>query len=143
MADRDTSLHYSAMSSESFVERLRRRIESDPDLTPAGLAVKAGLDNSAIRGLLTGKAKNPRWDTVEAICRALGTTVAEFMSDPETEEERRILRLLAQLTVEEQLRLLGYGDRLLEEQDRAPAPAPRVDPPDPDPSPARSHSGEH
>ena len=143
MADRDTSRHHVTMSSESFVERLRRRIESDPELTPAGLAVRAGLDNSAIRSLLAGRARNPRWDTVEAICRALGTTVAEFMSDPETEEERRILHLLGQLTVEEQLRLLGYGDRLLEEQDRAPLQAPRADPPVPDPSPARSHEGEN
>ena len=143
MASRDTSRHHMGMSSESFVERLRRRIESDPSLTPAGLAVKAGLDNSAIRSLLAGRAKNPRWDTVEAICRALGTTVAEFMSDPETEEERRILRLLSQLTVDEQLRLLGYGDRLLEEQDRPRTTSAQADPPAPGPSPARSHDGEH
>ena len=137
------SVHLCPVTADTFVERLRRRIESDPELTPAGLAIRAGLDNSAIRSLLVGRAKNPRWDTVEAICTALGTTVVEFMSDPQTEEEARILRLLGRLTVEEQLRLLGYGDRLLEERDRAPGPAPQADLQAPDPSSDSPPGGEH
>lgn len=142
MAVGEQSGHLWSVTEDTFVERLRRRIDSDPELTPAGLAVKAGLDNSAIRSLLAGRAKNPRWDTVEAICTALGTTVVEFMSDPQTEEEARILRLLGRLTVAEQLRLLGYGDRLLEERDRVPGPAPRADPQVPDPSSGTTHGGE-
>ena len=131
------------MATDDFVERLRKRIESDPELTAAGLAVRAGLDNSVIRGLLTGKAQNPRWDTVQKICAALGTTVVEFMSDPQTEEEARILRMLGRLTVDEQMRLLGYGDRILEERDRPPGPAPQGDPPTPDPSSAHPPGEEH
>ncbi|WP_110815804.1 helix-turn-helix domain-containing protein [Pseudoroseicyclus aestuarii] len=110
------------MVQSSFVEKLRRVIDSDPNLTAAGLAVRAGLDNSAIRSLLTGRAKNPRWDTIEKICAALGTSVEEFMGSPQTPEERDILRLVSQLPVDLRRQLLGYGQGLLASQDQSPPP---------------------
>lgn len=116
--------HVHGMGSSSFVERLRKVIEEDPELTPAGLAVKAGLDNSAIRSLLSGRAKNPRWDTIEKICAALGTTVEEFMGNPQTREERDIARLVSQLPVELRRQLIGYGQGLLDAQGSGPREPP-------------------
>lgn len=110
------------MSDSTFIERLRRTIDQTPGLTAAGLAKKAGLDNSAIRSLLSGKAKNPRWDTIEKICAALNTTVEIFMADPQTEEERNILRLISQLPVDLRRQLIGYGQALLDAQDDGPQP---------------------
>ena len=92
---------------DEFVRRLKKRIDEDPDLTPAGLAVRAGLDNSAIRSLLAGRAKSPRFSTVVKIMDALGTTLEEFMGEPRSKAERDILNLLSQMPDDERLQLLG------------------------------------
>ncbi len=112
------------MSDRTFAQRLQRVIDNDPDLTVAGLAVKAGLDNSALRSLLSGRAKNPRLDTAMKVCAALGTTLEDFMSgaygqdpkdaDPEAE---RIRALLSQLSPDERRRLLSYGEGLRDARD--------------------------
>lgn len=120
------------MSDRTFAQRLQSVIDGDPDLTPAGLAKKAGLDNSAIRSLLSGKAKNPRIDTAIKICSALGTTLEEFMSEsyrspsaPADEETQRIRTLLSQLTPEERIRLVTYGEGLRDARQMMPqAPPP-------------------
>lgn len=95
-----------------FLRRLRDRIESDPKLTPTSLALMAGLDNSAIRSFLSGRAKSPKLSTVNRIMAALGTTYEEFMGNPKTPEERDILRLVAELPVTERLQLLGFAKAL-------------------------------
>lgn len=107
------------MNDRTFAERLQAVIDQDADLTPAGLAKRAGLDNSAIRSLLSGKAKNPRVDTAIKICGALGTTLEEFMSDSFLggssaidREAQHIRTLLSQLTPEERVRLVTYGEGL-------------------------------
>ena len=104
-----------------FAERLRARIEADPNLTAAGLAVKAGLDNSTIRQLLSGRIETPTMRTAEKICAALGTTVEEFMSNAETEEEREIVRLVSRLPAHLRRQLLGYGQALLDAADQLPS----------------------
>lgn len=108
------------MSESEFVRRLRRQIEIDPDLTAAGLAVKAGLDNSVIRNLFNGKTRNPRLDTMEKICAALGTTVDQFMRPDLTAEEREIIRLTGLLPDHLRHQLLGYARALAERPDRSP-----------------------
>lgn len=108
------------MTDRTFAEKLRARIESDPNLTEAGLAVKAGLSNAAIRKLLAGSTQNPRMDTAMKICRALGTTVEEFMSNAQTPEEHEIVRLVSRLPVHLRQKLLGYGQGLLDAEDPAP-----------------------
>jgi len=72
----------------SFVDILEKRIEADPSLTAAGLAKRAGLDNSTIRTMIRDR-RSPRIDTALKICQALGETVESFMSqsrDPVTSE---------------------------------------------------------
>lgn len=100
------------MMESEFVRRLRLRIAADPELTPAGLAVAAGLNNSAIRSLFSGKSKHPRADTMEKICAALGTTVDQFMAPDQTPEEQEILRLTRLLPDHLRRQLLGYAEAL-------------------------------
>ena len=120
--------HFAVMQTSAFVERLRQVIDqSEGRLTPAGLATMAGLDNSAIRSLLSGKAKNPRWDTIEKICAALGTTPLEFMSEARTAEEREIVRLAAQLPAPLLRQLIGYGQALYDAQAAPPEDTPEGD----------------
>ena len=104
------------MAESEFARRLRARIESDPSLTVAGLAISAGLDNSTLRGLLSGKATTPRLSTMEKVCAALGTTVDEFMAPERTDEEREILRLVSLLSEPLRRQLLGYAQALADEE---------------------------
>ena len=99
---------------KEFVDILIERIEADPELTVAGLAVRADLDNSTIRQMIKNH-RSPRIDTAIKICRALGETVESFMSrgrDPATKE---LILLLDQLTDAEKALLLaaarGLGAR--------------------------------
>jgi transcriptional regulator with XRE-family HTH domain len=107
------------MTEKTFAQRLRFVIDADPDLTEAGLAVRAGLDNSTIRALLAGKTKHPRVDTAMKICAALGTTIEEFMGLPLTPEEREINQLVSQLSADERRLLIGYGEGLRDARRRS------------------------
>ena len=89
-----------------FVTLLERRIKSDPDLTVAGLAKAAGLDNSTIRQMITNR-RSPRIDTAIKICAALGETVDSFMTQARDPVVSEILAHLEQLTFEERQLLLA------------------------------------
>ncbi|GEM_PF-2347017 len=104
---------------EPFLVRLKERIDSDPDLTVSGLAIKAGLDNSAIRNMFSRNYKSLRISTARQICAALGTTLEEFMSEAHTPEEREIVRLVSRLPDHLRRQLLGYGQGLLVSEDQA------------------------
>ena len=111
---------------KDFVEILVERLASDPNLTEAGLAKAAGLDNSTIRQMIKFH-RSPRIETAMKICQALGTTIEEFMGHPQTEEEQRILRLVAQLPLELRRQLIGYGEALADGSGPALRPTPSVD----------------
>ena len=122
------------MSEPTFAERLQRVIDNDPNLTVAGLAVKAGLDNSALRSLLSGRVKNPRLDTAIKVCAALGTTLEDFMSGnfeagrtPADTEAQRIRSLLSQLSPRERHLLITYGEGLRDARDTDNGPPPPDD----------------
>lgn len=97
--------------TEPFLIRLKAAIDADPALNVSNLAVKAGLSNSTIR-LMLSKNKSPRVETMRRICAALGTTLEEFMSNAQTEEEQEIVRLVSQLPGDLRRELLGYGRAL-------------------------------
>lgn len=110
------------MMAKKFWEKLHQTIEASPDLTESGLAVKAGLSNSAIRQMIVNK-RDPRMSTAEKICEAMGTTYAIFMSDAETEEQQEIVRLASQLPPHLLHELLGYGRALAASHNRSPSEA--------------------
>ena len=121
-AERRAWWYFSPMNDseiiEPFLQRLKDRIESDPDLTVSGLAVKAGLNNAAIRQWLSGTNKSPTLASARKVCAALGTTLEEFMSEARTPEEREIVRLANQLPDHLLKELLGYGRGLAAAVDR-------------------------
>src|ERR1700734_2199679 len=51
---------------------------------PRSLSLKAGLNATAVRDMLEGRSRFPRYDTVEALAEALSTTPALLMSDSDT-----------------------------------------------------------
>jgi DNA-binding phage protein len=105
--------------TEPFLIRLKAAIDADDSITPASLATKAGLSNATIRHMFA-RNHNPRVATMRKICAALGTTLEEFMSNAQTEEEYEIVRLVTQLPAPLRQKLLGYGQALLESADQAP-----------------------
>lgn len=109
-----------APTTDPFLIRLRRVIDADPELTEAGLAVKAGLDNSAIRRLFSKPDSSPRISTARKICAALGTTLEEFMSEAQTPEEKEIVRLTLALPDHLRRQLLSYAKGLVDASDTPP-----------------------
>lgn len=107
------------MTDRVFAERLRRTIQENPDLTEAGLAVRAGLSNAVIRKFLKGYNRSMRLDTAEKICAALGTTYEAFMADAASPEERAIARLTRRLPAPLRRKLLTYGEGLLDAYESA------------------------
>lgn len=106
------------MTKKTFLELLRERIDSDSDLTEAGLAKKADLDNSTIRNMFA-RNTSPRIGTIEKICAALGETVETFMSSDLTKEERTVHALMRQMPLDHRRQLLGYAQALSEQPDQS------------------------
>ena len=68
-----------AMASE-FTSELRRRMEAG-GFNQKSLARAAGLNETAVRDILTGKSRHPRHDTVQKLAAALDCTAGELI-DP-------------------------------------------------------------
>ena len=96
-----------------FVDILIERINSDPSLTEAGLAKKAGLDNSTIRQMIKFR-RSPRIDTAMKICAALGETVESFMAKTNDPVMSELLLHLRQLSEPERDLLLAAARGLNE-----------------------------
>jgi transcriptional regulator with XRE-family HTH domain len=48
-------------------------------LNPRSLSLKAGLNPTAVRDMLEGRTRFPRYDTVQALSKALGVTPSQLM----------------------------------------------------------------
>jgi transcriptional regulator with XRE-family HTH domain len=97
--------------TEPFLVKLAAYLEANRDkgVTAAGLSVDAGLSNSAIRGWLSGKSGTLTMASARKVCAAMGTTLEEFLSEAQTEEERQIAGLVSQLSGDLLHELLVYG----------------------------------
>lgn len=60
-------------------DRLRSLMETKGH-NPRSLSLKAGLNPTAVRDMLEGRVKFPRYDTVEALAKSLDITPAQLMS---------------------------------------------------------------
>ncbi|HEU0117742.1 MAG TPA: helix-turn-helix transcriptional regulator, partial [Alphaproteobacteria bacterium] len=70
----------------SWVRNLRTLMD-EQGFNPRSLSLKAGLNATAVRDMLEGRSRFPRYDTVKALAEALGTTPALLMSDNEAAKE--------------------------------------------------------
>jgi transcriptional regulator with XRE-family HTH domain len=65
------------MAETPLQSELRRRM-SEAGFNQKSLARAAKLNETAVRDILKGRSKNPRIDTLEALCRVLGCSVSEL-----------------------------------------------------------------
>lgn len=69
-----------APSQPQWIEILRALMNSQ-GLNPRSLSLKAGLGATAVRDMLEGRARFPRYDTATALAKALGVTAAQLMGE--------------------------------------------------------------
>jgi transcriptional regulator with XRE-family HTH domain len=70
-------------NAPGWLHNLRRLME-DRGLNPRSLSLKAGLSATAVRDMLEGRSRFPRYDTARSLAEALDTTPALLMSDEKT-----------------------------------------------------------
>jgi len=61
-----------------WINNLRSLMDAG-GFNPRSLSLKAGLNQTAVRDMLEGRTRFPRYDTVAALAEALGTTPALLM----------------------------------------------------------------
>ncbi|MDD3030190.1 MAG: helix-turn-helix transcriptional regulator [Alphaproteobacteria bacterium] len=72
--------------SPAWVRNLRRLMD-EQGLNPRRLSLLAGLNATAVRDMIEGRSRFPRYDTVQALAKALGTTPSLLMSGEETSND--------------------------------------------------------
>ena len=79
-------------------------------ITYQALSDKSGIPLNTLKNIFRGKTENPRIDTMQAIERALGITeeVSEY-----SEDEKKLLALIADMTDEEAQELSNYIDFII------------------------------
>ena len=73
-------------TATEWVRNLRRLID-EQGLNPRKLSLLAGLNATAVRDMIEGRSRFPRYDTVQALAAALKTTPALLMSGDKTNNE--------------------------------------------------------
>ena len=66
-----------------------QQLLAEREMNPRQLSLLAGLNPTAVRDMLSGRARYPRYDTLQAIARVLGTTPAFIMGDATTQQDLR------------------------------------------------------
>lgn len=64
-----------------------RKLMDEQGLNPRKLSLLAGLNATAVRDMIEGRSRFPRYDTVQALADVLGTTPAQLMSSRKIGEE--------------------------------------------------------
>ncbi|RBO51961.1 phage repressor protein [Rhodovulum sp. BSW8] len=72
------------MTEDPFIAGLRAVFEADPELRPATVSAKAGLDKSTIRRMFEGAIQSPRRATSLKIADALGLSIEEIVNGTAT-----------------------------------------------------------
>jgi transcriptional regulator with XRE-family HTH domain len=66
-------------NTTGWATRLRRLME-EKEFNPRSLSLAAGLNATAVRDILEGRAKYPRYDTIESLAKALKITPNHLMT---------------------------------------------------------------
>jgi len=61
-----------------------RKLMAEQNFNPRSLSLRAGLNATAVRDMIEGRSKYPRYDTVQALARVLNTTAAQLMNENPT-----------------------------------------------------------
>jgi hypothetical protein len=64
-----------------------RRLMDEQGFNPRKLSLLAGLNATAVRDMMEGRSRFPRYDTVQSLADVLGTTPALLMSSKKTGSE--------------------------------------------------------
>ena len=75
-----------AATAPNWLRNLRLLIERQ-GLNPRSLSLKAGLNATAVRDMLDGRSRFPRYDTIKAMADVLETTPALLMGDEDAAQE--------------------------------------------------------
>jgi transcriptional regulator with XRE-family HTH domain len=70
-------------ATPEWVRNLRRLMD-EQGFNPRSLSLRAGLNATAVRDMIEGRSRFPRYDTVQALADALNTTPALLMSSDKT-----------------------------------------------------------
>jgi len=70
----------------NWIRRLRALMEQK-GFNPRSLSLAAGLNATAVRDMLEGRTKFPRYDTARGLANALGTTPVALMGDEDSTNE--------------------------------------------------------
>ena len=93
-----------------------KKVKKEKKMTLQQISDLSGIPKRTVDGIFSGKTKNPRVDTMQAIEKALGVIPGEnepaFDRTP-TEEEKQLLDLIMQLTDEETEELSNFVDFIL------------------------------
>lgn len=77
---------------------------------PAKLARDAGLNQTGIYDIITGKSRNPRLDTIDKIAKALRVSVSYLLRERSDDElAAEILNILSCLPEDDRRRLIQAG----------------------------------
>lgn len=69
-----------------WLKTLRQLID-ERGLNPRQLSLQAGLNPTAVRDMLSGRVRHPRYDTLQALARTLGTSPAFLMGDSAIQQD--------------------------------------------------------
>ncbi|MDR3450581.1 MAG: helix-turn-helix transcriptional regulator [Alphaproteobacteria bacterium] len=74
--------------NHTWVRTLQRLME-EQGLNPRSLSLRAGLNATAVRDMIEGRSKFPRYDTVQALADVLGVTPAFLMGGQTPDAEAK------------------------------------------------------
>ncbi|MCI5858405.1 MAG: helix-turn-helix domain-containing protein [Blautia sp.] len=87
------------------------RICKEKGISRYSLSKRTGIPDSTLQNYENGTT--PNFSTLEIICEAMGTTIADFFRDGcfdyFTEDQEELMHLFEQMTPEQQQRLLAFA----------------------------------
>ncbi len=93
------------LETPRWIVNLRALMEAQK-LNPRSLSLKAGLNATAVRDMLEGRTRFPRYDTALALSQALNVTPSQLMGGPTDKNEQKMTGRMAHVAQEDNLELL-------------------------------------
>ena len=90
-----------------------KKVKKAKKMTLQEISDLSGIPKRTVDGIFSGKTKNPRIDTMQAIERALGIEEEKTPTDDLSDGEKQLISLIKQLTDEETEELSNFVDFIL------------------------------